>query len=118
MRNTHLGVTLEFLKEKAVIVEDGMQTHFPQFGTTETLQISKLTLEPKTYAYNNGTIAFVDENKTFRVIPNFKDTQKVLIQNGYRKDHFYVPFSNWDYPIAHKEYWESLKELQRFQNAE
>lgn len=117
MRNTQLGVTLESLEDMALIVEDGMQTHFPQFGSTETLQISSLNVKPKTYAYNNGTIAFVDENKTFRVIPNFRDTQKVLIQNGYRKEHFYVPFSNWDYPIAHKEHWESLKEKQKAENA-
>lgn len=117
MRNAQLGVTLESLEDKAIIVEDGMQIHFPHFGKTETLQISNLPIEPMTYAYNNGVIAFVDENKTFRVIPNFRDTQKVLIQNGYRKDHFYVPFSNWNYPVAYKEHWESLRELQKAENA-
>lgn len=114
MRNTFEGlVDLEILKERAVIVTDGMKTHFPQFSKTETIHVSNLNITPKTYAYNNGIIAFVDEDKVFYAIPDFKGTQKTLVENGYKKDNFYVPFSNWNYPVDLKDYWESLIELRR-----
>ena len=114
MRNTFEGlVNLEILKERAVIVTDGMKTHFPQFQQTETIYISNLNIKPKTYAYNNGIIAFVDEDKTFYVIPDLKGIQKMLVENGYKKDCFYVPFSNWNYPVGLKDYWEQLTDLRK-----
>lgn len=121
MRNTqNLEVTYFFLQDRAIYVEDGMQTYFPQFGTTETIRINKILeeIQPKSYAYNNGVIAFVDEDKNFYVIPNFKGTQKVLIEEGFKKDHFYVPFSNWDYPVCCEKHWDDLKKLQREELAE
>lgn len=102
--------TMAELKEKALVVIDGMETFFPQFSARETLTISKIQTNKLTYAYNNSVVAFVDEEGTFYVIPDFKGTQKVLLENGYAKAYFYVPFSNWDYPVAHKEKWEKLWE--------
>jgi len=106
-------VDLEILKERAIIVTDGMKTHFPHFSKTETINISNLSITPKTYAYNNGIIAFVSEDNEFYVIPDFKETQKILVENGYKKDNFYVPFSNWNYPVELKDYWESLIDLKK-----
>ena len=108
MRNFLNVATLDELKKKAILVRNGMETYFPQFACQETLRISNLHLEPKTYAYNNSVVAFVDEEGNFYVIPDIKGTQKLLIENGYHSAYFYVPFSNWDYPVEHKEYWESL----------
>lgn len=101
------------LKDYSIFIEDGMQTFFPQWQETKTLPISSFigNITPKSYSYNNGVIAFVDEDKDFYVIPNFKGTQKILVEEGYKKDHFYVPFSNWDYPVACSERWEYLLEL-------
>lgn len=99
---------MEILKRKAILVHDGMETYFPQFSTREELHISELHPQSLTYAYNNSVIAFVDEHNDFYVIPALKDAQKILVNNGYTKNYFYVPFSNWDYPVARKEDWENL----------
>ena len=102
--------TMAELKAKALIVNDGMETFFPQFNVQSTLTISELHFTKRTYAYNNSVVAFVDEAGIFYVIPDFKGTQSVLLENGYAKNYFYVPFSNWDYPVAFKEKWEKLWE--------
>lgn len=102
--------TIKELKFKAIHVEDGMETCFPQFSKREGLKVSELKATPKTFAYNNSVVAFVDEDGWFFVIPNFKGVQKLLIENGYKKAYFYVPFSNWDYPVIGKTYWEKLWE--------
>lgn len=108
-------VDMDFLKEKAVLVYDGMETYFPQFGTQERLHISDLNLQSLTYAYNNGIVAFVDEQNNLYVIPAFKGISELLENGGYTKRSFYVPFSNWDYPVELKEYWENLlKEKNNF----
>lgn len=100
--------TMAELKAKALVVTDGMETFFPQFNARETLTISGIQSNKLTYAYNNSVVAFVDEEGTFYVIPDLKGTQKLLSENGYAKAYFYVPFSNWDYPVAYKEKWENL----------
>ena len=102
---------LQTLKARALVVTNGMETFFPQFSKREKLQISNLHTKPMTYAYNNSVVAFIDENGTFYVIPDIKGTQKTLIENGFKKDYFYVPFSNWDYPLGNKDYWEFLWNL-------
>ena len=105
--------TLAELKENAIIVTDGMETYFPQFSKKETLKLSGLNPDSHklAYAYNNGVVAFVDNEGNLYVIPDIKGTQKVLSENGYSKEYFYVPFSNWDYPVAAKEVWEWLWSL-------
>lgn len=110
MRNITTSNKLSDLKEKAVLVFDGMTTYFPQFGKRECLHISDLNLQPLTYAYNNGVVAFVDEQNDTRVIPAFQGISGFLENNGYKKRSFYVPFSNWDYPVAQEVYWKSLWE--------
>lgn len=100
--------TMAELKAKALVVTDGMEIVFPHFCACENLNISGIQTDKLTYAYNNSVVAFVDEEGTFYAIPDFKGTQKVLSENGYAKSYFYVPFSNWDYPLAYKEKWENL----------
>lgn len=102
--------TMADLKTKAIVVIDGMETFFPQFSKRETLVVSKIQTNKLTYAYNNSVVAFVDEEGTFYVIPDLKGTQRLLLENGYAKTYFYVPFSNWDIPVAYKEKWEKLWE--------
>ena len=99
---------LQVVKARALVVTDGMETYFPQFSKREKLQISNLHIKPKTYAYNNSVVAFVDEDGTLYVTPDIKGTQKALIENGFQKNYFYVPFSNWDYPVEQKDHWEFL----------
>lgn len=108
MRDIFDGIELEILKARAIVVHDGMETFFPQFSMRKKLLISNLHTKPMTYAYNNSVVAFVDEHGTFYAIPDIKGTQKILIENGYQKAYFYVPFSNWDYPVDFKKEWDSL----------
>lgn len=100
--------TMEELKAKAIVVTDGMESYFPSFKSLEKIKLSEIQAKNLSYAYNNSVVAFVDENGTFYVIPYFSGIQSVLLENGYTKDYFYVPFSNWDYPVAYKERWDDL----------
>ena len=102
--------TMEQLKAKALVVTEGMQVYFPQFNKKENLAVSRLQTHKMTYAYNNSVVAFVDEEGTFRVIPDLKGIQKLLTQSGYVKDYFYVPLSNWDVPVEHEKMWKALWE--------
>ena len=108
-------VEMEAIKAKAIEVVEGMETYFPQFAISEELKISELQLEPLTYAYNNSVIAFVTEEKKFFVLPCFKGTEKTLLANGYRKAYFYVPFSNWDFPLRQRGKWERLWKQKNFE---
>ena len=104
--------TIEEFKEKAVVVTIGMETFFPQFKLREKLFLTGLEPEKfkKKYSYNNSVVAFVDEEGTFYVIPDLQGLQKVLKENGYTRDYFYVPFSNWDYPVMYENKWRKLWE--------
>ncbi len=108
MGGKKLMYTLKQLKKKAIIVEDGMKVFFPQFSSRQVLYINEIDAKPKTFAYNNSVVAFVDEYGSVYVIPNLRHTQKTLVNNGYEFAHFYVPFSNWDYPVDYKERWKEL----------
>ena len=97
------------LKKKAIEVTPGMETYFPQFGVGEMLRVTELASDLQMrFAYNNSVVAFVDEEGTFYVIPDLKGTQRTLEEAGYEKAYFYVPFSNWDYPVAKEKEWKAL----------
>lgn len=34
-----------------------------------------------------------------------KEVMEVLQNNGFTEKHFYVPFSNWDYPKFEQKAW-------------
>jgi len=108
-------INLGHLKDLALRVQEGMETYFPQFSCSEKLKVSQIAKETKTYAYNNSVVAFVDEKGGMYVIPDIKGTQKLLMENGYKKSYFYVPFSNWDYPVAYEEKWKKLWEMKNSQ---
>lgn len=97
------------IKERAVKVEDKMEVYWPQFSSHEVIDLTALKPEEKKmqYSYNNSVIAFVDENGDMYVIPDI-GIQKVLACEGYSRKFFYVPFSNWDYPVAYEEKWNNL----------
>lgn len=60
------------------------------------------------YAVNNATVCFVNHDEAF-VIPYMKEVIEVLQNNGFTENHFYVPFSNWDYPKFEQKAWEDLR---------
>lgn len=100
---------IDSLKEGAIRVYTGMIAVFPQTSKEETLNISELA--PKfngCYATNNSTVCFISENEIY-VTPYTRATMHSLLSAGFRQDHFYVPFSNWDYPKYEQVKWESLR---------
>lgn len=99
------------LKAKAIALNAPIKVCWPQRGDKqETLNpdyVANSILE-HSYAINNGTIAFVDEAVLY-VIPYFRKAMSILQDNGFIAKNFYVPFSNWDYPVMKKARWEELK---------
>lgn len=100
--------TMEQLKDMAIRLNDGMWIYYPQFNQKVDLQINETCQEHSgQYAYNNSVVAFVEDNIMY-VIPDIKGVQKTLSENGFPKSYFYVPCSNWDYPIAYEKEWKDL----------
>lgn len=108
MANNNI-IAMDSLKEGAVRIYTGMIAVFPQFSQEEALDISELA--PKfngCYAMNNSTVCFVSNNEVF-VTPYTRTTIRSLRSAGFCEKHFYVPFSNWDYPKSEQFKWESLR---------
>lgn len=106
-------IAMDSLKEGAVRVYSGMITVFPQLAKEEVLNVSELT--PKfngCYATNNSTVCFVSDNEVF-VTPNTRSIISSLCSAGFRKEYFYVPFSNGDYPKSEQFKWNALRENTR-----
>lgn len=103
-------IAMDSLKEEAVRVYTGMIVVFPQFSQEEALNL--LELAPKfngCYATNNSTVCFVSDNEIF-VIPYTRVVMRTLRYFGFCEKHFYVPFSNWDYPKKELVKWNALRE--------
>lgn len=102
-------MTIQQLKDHAIRVEDQMKVYWPQFSKNEVVDLKALETDDKKmqYSYNNSVIAFVDENGDLYVIPDI-GIQKTLVSAGYSRKFFYVPFSNWDYPVEYEEKWKNL----------
>ena len=106
-------MAMDSLKEEAIRVYPGIAVVFPQTAQEETLNISDLA--PKfngCYAVNNSTVCFVSENEIF-AIPQTRLVIRSLHSAGFRQEHFYVPFSNWDYPKREQAKWKYLQEKAR-----
>lgn len=98
-------ITMDSLKEDSVQVYDGMIAVYPQSGQEEPINVWKLY--PKfngCYAVNNSTVCFVSDKEVF-VTPCTRHTVRTLRSAGFREEHFYVPFSNWDYPKNEMDRW-------------
>lgn len=102
--------TMAELKEKALQVTEGMEVFLPHYNKRENLHLEGIEPEKHCmeYAYKDSVVAFVDEKGRFFAIPDLKGTQKTLGENGYKKGYFYVPFSDWDYPMEHTDKWKAL----------
>ncbi len=106
-------IAMDSMKEGAVRVYNGMIVVYPWCSTEDVLDISELA--PKfngCYATNNSTVCFVTDGEIF-VTPYTRLGISSLCSAGFRKEHFYVPFSNGDYPKAEQSKWNSLREKAR-----
>ena len=102
---------MDSLKGKAIRVYDGMMVVYPWSSKEESLNISELA--PKfngCYAANNSTVCFLTENQIF-VTPYTREGMRILCSEGFRRENFYVPFSNGDYPKAEQFKWNALREM-------
>lgn len=102
--------TLAQLKEAAIILTHPIKVKWPQFGKEEILTIDTSNLVDRTYAMNNGTLAFFSDGALY-VIPYSKQFMDILLENGFTQRGMYVPFSNWDYPVAWESKWNELKRI-------
>ena len=97
------------LRNAAVEVLTGLQISWPMYNKAEPLSLGDIPekFEHK-YAWNNGTICFVDGGKLF-VIPAMWNAHQILMNEGFCEASFYVPFSNGDFPLQYKAKWEALR---------
>lgn len=98
------------LKKESIRVYSGMTVVFPQFHQEENLNIEGLV--PKfngCYAVNNSTVCYVSDNEVF-VTPYTREAMYALEEGRFRKEYFYVPFSNWDYPKNEMVTWNQLRQ--------
>ena len=91
---------LKELRNAAVEVWTGLQISWPMYNKAEPLSLGDIPekFEHK-YAWNNGTICFVDGEKVF-VIPAMWNAYQILMNEGFCEASFYVPFSNGGFPLA------------------
>lgn len=102
--------TLAKLKETAIAITHPIKVRWPQFSKDETLTVDTSELIENTYNTNNGIIAFFTDGK-LHVIPYAEQFMEVLVENGFTRRGMYVPFSNWDYPVAFESKWNDLKRI-------
>ena len=102
--------TIEKLINDSIRVYDGMTVFYPHSAKAEAIN-NMSELAPKfngCYATNNSTVAFV-HNGNFYVTPYTREAIRTLMDSGFLKEDFYVPFSNGDYPRDEQHKWEVLR---------
>lgn len=104
-------ITLDSIKKGAIRVYDGLAVVWPQAGNKVEYLSGIKELCSKfngCYAANNSTVAVVSDNQMY-VAPYTRTLMSALAQEGFYEDHFYVPFSNWDYPQREHYQWDALR---------
>ena len=103
--------TLDSLKKDSLRVYDGMLVVYPTLATEKPLSnIAELLpkFPGRNYAVNNSTVSFIHENE-FYVTPYTRDVIATLKNAYFHERHFYVPFSNCDYPKWEEYRWNELR---------
>lgn len=96
---------MEHIKNKAILLSDGMDVTYPLTGFLE-----KLTLpsgNAKTYNFRGGCFVFIDEIGDVYAIPALSGVKGILVASDYTRDYsLEVPFSSAEaYPSEHKVKW-------------
>lgn len=100
------------LKCRAIKIKDGEKVliYWPQYKRTSEQEFNlenDYCVRNHSYNINQSVIAFY-ENKELFIIPYFPEAMDVLKREGFSRSEMLVPFSNREYPILHKSYWEEL----------
>ena len=103
---------MEDLKRKSICVSGRVAVCWPQHGDKEeTLDMTDIGSKFNgCYATNNSTICYVIDHEVF-VTPYTRKAIITIRDAGLVEKHFFVPFSNWDYPRYEKDKWRCLQEL-------
>lgn len=103
---------MEKLKENSIHINGTIVACWPQYGEKEAvIDVTNTRNEfNNCYAVNNSVICFVADHEVY-VTHYTREAIATLEEAGLVKKHFYVPFSNWDYPKYEKCKWEHLREL-------
>lgn len=108
--------TINELMDHSIRITNGMLVCWPQFHKEDTIEVSDLIPKfPGRFATNNSTVAFIWENN-FYVVPYTGENISILKGTGLTGAYFYVPFSNWDYPVHEKARWDKILEEAEIQN--
>lgn len=105
---------MELINKGGVLrVYDGMTYVWPQYGNAEEIISCAQELCSKfngAYSPNNSTVAFISGSEMY-VAPYTRELMSAL--SCFRREYFYVPFSNLDYPKFEQNQWESLRAVAR-----
>ncbi|MBQ3476233.1 hypothetical protein IJH26_01840 [Candidatus Saccharibacteria bacterium] len=103
---------LEELKHISVQATPGTKVYWPKEDRIGALDMSRVAAKfggHPVYNYggkrNHKTLAFIDENSNFYVVPCTSERINTLIENGFAREDFYVPFSHGDIPFDGQELW-------------
>ena len=116
---------LATLKDQSIRLYPGLTVCWPQYGDkiealpafhvqdANDLAYGYSTVH-RYWAMNNGVVCFMDDANPSReteayVTPCVPGVLRCLQEAGYQERRFYVPFSNWDYPVAERGRWEILR---------
>ena len=103
---------MEKLIKKSFKISRPIVVVWPQYSNIEkTLDVSDIKSKFNgAYSTNNSTICFVYNKEVF-VTPYTREALATLRKAGLKRDYFYVPFSNWDYPRDWHFEWQHLRKL-------
>lgn len=113
---TKLSLNLEEMKMAGVELYDGMVVKVPlrkdYVINIEELYADMVDHKYRLYNTNRDTIVFYDgkaQRRTISVFPYVEEAVRVLEDEKFVLwDSLWVPFSNYDYPLAEEEQWKSI----------
>lgn len=99
-------MTLEQLKEQAVVLHKKVVLHDPRIGWDILFDVN--TLAEKRFSVNRGVVAFIEDDKMYVTRMN-NDVRVALEENGFKEAIFFVPFHRYDFKDeAVQKKWESI----------
>ena len=106
------------MTEDSISVFDGTPVYFPKTDTIKPINVSETLMKfsgRRVYSVKNGVIAFLFEGCCM-VTPSTEQKIKLLKENGFEEEEFFVPFSDGGVPELRKKFWEELLEDASYHN--
>ncbi len=103
--------SLKELKKNSIMVVDGMTIMNAQ-GHEDVIEMREERAKfNDAYSVNNSTLCFITDHKIY--VTPFCRSEQLLLDEGFKKETFYVPFSNGSYPKALFDKWDKLRKQAR-----